>query len=77
MDESTDERDILNLVYQNTNDVQGVCSMLSDIVPSLTHSSIRNRCKRVCKRLKKAYDKFLKENVTDSSSFVDDESHPI
>ena len=56
MDESTGERDILNLVYKYTNDVQGVCSMLSDIAPSLNHSSIRNRCKRVCKRLKKAYD---------------------
>ena len=63
MDESTGERDTLNLVYKYTNDVQGVCSMLSDIVPLLTHGSIRNRRKRVCKLLKKAYGKFLTENA--------------
>ncbi|KAJ3658880.1 hypothetical protein Zmor_010596 [Zophobas morio] len=60
MEKASGETNIMALVLKYTADVQGLIGMLYDIFPIVQHRSIKNRCKKIQKKIKKAYETYQK-----------------
>jgi hypothetical protein len=56
------ESNILELIHKYTSDIEGVSTMLYEIFPSLEHKSIRNRCRKIQRKIKKAQSNILDDN---------------
>ncbi|KAJ3659657.1 hypothetical protein Zmor_011334 [Zophobas morio] len=65
-------RDILALVATYTNDIQGVLNLMFDICKVVTHKSIKNKCVRVQRRIKKALSKVSKPKASPASELSND-----
>jgi hypothetical protein len=56
------ESNILELIHKYTSDIEGVSTMLYEIFPSLEHKSIKNRCRKIQRKIKKAQSNILDDN---------------
>ncbi|KAJ3652704.1 hypothetical protein Zmor_018646 [Zophobas morio] len=65
LEKATGEVDLLKLAHKYTTDVQGIIDMLFDIFPIVQHKSIKNRCKKIQKRLKKICGKLRNIDISD------------
>lgn len=65
--------DPIEYVQRFTNDVEGVIQMLYEIYPTLTKKSIKNRCLKVQRKLKKAHSLYLE--LTNATSPPSNISH--
>ncbi|KAJ3639011.1 hypothetical protein MTP99_002338 [Tenebrio molitor] len=54
MEKVSGETDILALVRSFTNDTQGVINLLHDVYNVVPHKSIKNRCRKIQRRIRKA-----------------------
>ena len=52
-DIATGETDIIYSVRKYTDHVKGVHSLLYNVYPMVKHKSIKNRCKKVQRKIKK------------------------
>ena len=66
MDKASGEKDILGLIRKYTDDIEGVLLLMYDVYPIVEHKSIKNRCRKVQRKIKKAWesDKNLSEDNT-------------
>ena len=66
MDKASGEKDILGLIRKYTDDIEGVLLLMYDVYPIVEHKSIKNRCRKIQRKIKKAWesDKNLSENNT-------------
>ncbi|KAJ3652319.1 hypothetical protein Zmor_018297 [Zophobas morio] len=55
MEDVVGESDVLTIAFNYTSDIVGLLDELHQIYTSLSHTSIRNRCLKVQRKLKKAY----------------------
>jgi hypothetical protein len=56
------ESNILELIHRYISDIEGVSTMLYEIFPSLEHKSIKNRCRKIQRKIKKAQSNILDDN---------------
>jgi hypothetical protein len=54
MEKVSGETDILALVRSFTNDTQGVINLLHDVYNVVPHKSIKNKCRKIQRRIRKA-----------------------
>jgi hypothetical protein len=54
MEKVSGETDILALVRSSTNDTQGVINLLHDVYNVVPHKSIKNKCRKIQRRIRKA-----------------------
>ena len=67
LEKAVGKPDILSLIREYTNDIYGVLIMLHDIYPLVSHKNLKNRCKKIQKRIKKALSSLPEEHGTDLS----------
>ena len=54
MEKAIGKKDILHLIDKYTEDAEGVISQLYEVYKVLDHKSIKNKCKKTQRRIKKA-----------------------
>ena len=74
MDKAVGDGDILKLTRSYTKDVNGVLTLLYDVYPIIHKKSIKNRCKKVQRKIKKAMakEKNADDLVPDLSALQDE-----
>ncbi|KAJ3648337.1 hypothetical protein Zmor_010456 [Zophobas morio] len=56
LDKASGVNDILSLLREYTNDIQGVMNLLYDVYPIVNNKSMKNRCRKILRKIKKAYN---------------------
>ena len=54
MNSASGESDILALIHKHTEDIQGVINLLYDVYGVVDHKGIKNKCRKIQRKIKKA-----------------------
>ena len=54
MNSASGESDVLALIHKHTEDIQGVINLLYDVYGVVDHKGIKNKCRKIQRKIKKA-----------------------
>ncbi|KAJ3665264.1 hypothetical protein Zmor_000767 [Zophobas morio] len=63
MDKVIGDSNVMDLINKYTTDVQGMLNLLYDVYPLVEHKSIKNKCLKAQRKLKKAYANFVDQTA--------------